>query len=335
MLHTRTIKLRLTALDAIVHGAGTNGNEQILRTQEVVIEDRGKARRVRVPFISGNSIKHRIRAAGAAYAIHAMGVERNMTKAMVDLLLSGGHLSKSGTAIDLAMARRIEALIPIVSLCGASYGNTMTESKIHVDNAHLVCLENSYRIPQDLASSPYLALPAADMITSEFGTRHDQADKLLGRKLLADSVGEERAVMKTAKLLDDGKKGAKKEKADKGDSAQMIYNFQAISAGSRLWTEVRVAELTAMEMFALRSAFYTMSTAFENGLHHMGLGAKNSIGWGRVAVEFASVIRVPVPEMTSDTTSIATLGDTDQGAYNEHLRSRSDEILAVLREATS
>lgn len=334
MLHTRTIKLRLTALDAIVHGAGTSGNEQILRTQEVMIEDRGRVRRARVPYISGNSIKHRIRAAGAAYAIKAMGVERNMTKAMVDLLLSGGHLSKSGAAVDLAMARRIEELMPIISLCGASFGNTMTESKIHVDNAHLVCLENSYRTPPDLAASPFLALPAADMITSEFGTRHDQADKMLGRKLLADVAGEERAARKT-KLLDDGKKGAKKDKADKGDSAQMIYNFQAITAGSKLWTEVRVAELTAMEMFALRSAFYTMSTAFEDGSFHMGLGAKNSIGWGRVAVEFASVIRIPAPEMATDSTNIATIGDTDQGAYNEHLRSRCDEIMAVLREATA
>src|SRR5690606_24279007 len=144
---TGKIDIRATALEPIVHGAGTSGNTQLLRMQEIVYDGVP----CRVPFVSGNSVKHRLRAAAVQYALDAMGVEdHTLTKAEVVLLFSGGHLSKGGAAIDLEQCRKLEGLLPPLSLCGYSAGNTMTESKIRVSHLHVVCRENAWRLPDDL-----------------------------------------------------------------------------------------------------------------------------------------------------------------------------------------
>lgn len=64
-------KIHAIALDAIHHGAGTSGNTQILRMQDIIGPD-GKP--ARVPFISGNSLKHMIRDGAVRFALGAMGV---------------------------------------------------------------------------------------------------------------------------------------------------------------------------------------------------------------------------------------------------------------------
>jgi len=74
-----------------------------------------------VPFISGNSFKHTIREAGVDHALTAMGVaDGSLTKPVVDLLFSGGHLSKSGSAVNLSKARALAELFPILGVCGYS-----------------------------------------------------------------------------------------------------------------------------------------------------------------------------------------------------------------------
>ena len=85
------------ALDPTHHGAGTFGNTQILRTQRIyspTIE-----RMVAMPYISGNSFKHMIRASAAKFALEAMAVEDgSLTKPVVHLLFSGGSLGKTSAS---------------------------------------------------------------------------------------------------------------------------------------------------------------------------------------------------------------------------------------------
>ena len=76
MKHTGKIEIIATALEPIVHGAGNSGNTTLLRTQDwIYIDATGQAVRCRVPFVSGNSVKHRLRTAAVSYALDAMGVE--------------------------------------------------------------------------------------------------------------------------------------------------------------------------------------------------------------------------------------------------------------------
>lgn len=325
---TGKIDLRATALEPIVHGAGTSGNTQLLRVQEIQLPDGTMAQ---VPFISGNSIKHKLRACAVQYALDAMGVEdHSLTKAEVDLLFSGGHLSKSGAAIDLTQARMLEQLFPPLSLCGYSAGNTMTESKIRVSHLHLVCRENAWRLPDDLLDHPALAARAGTLRVEEFGTRHDQANKHVSRRLLVESANESVAKKKTKALKEPTSDGP----VERGDSAQMIYEFSSIAAGSTLWGTIQVAELTELEQAALSSAFHYAATDRRGSSIVMGIGAKNSIGYGSIKVELRGSIRVAPPQYV-ESGALTVAGDTLAAQYTAHMRDRKAEILAALRQATS
>lgn len=338
MKHTGRIDIIATALEPIVHGAGTAGNTQLLRMQDWFYTDPKSKRvvRCRVPFISGNSIKHRLRDSGIRYALDAMGVkDGSLTKAEVDLLFSGGHLSKSGSAVDLTSARKLSQLLPPLSLCGYSAGNAMEESKIAVSNMHVVCVENESRVPDHLRSSPMLAMPAGALRVEEFGTRHDQATKANGRRWLTDGAGEDVAAKKTKQLAGKKQDEAKKASAadERGDSAQMIYNFQGIAAGAQLWGDVRFADLTELEQAALASAFHYGATGRRGSDLVMSVGAKSSIGYGSIKVELVTSLRIAPP--VYQTTALATAGDDITSRYREHLRDNCAAILDAIREAVA
>lgn len=321
---TGRIDIRATALEPIVHGAGTSGNTQLLRVQEL-------ADGTKVPFVSGNSVKHRIRACGAQYALDTMEVDdHSLSKPVIDLLFSGGHLSKSGAAVDLARARKLEELFPILSLCGYSAGNVMTESKVRVSHLHVVCRENAWRVPDDLLTHPAIDTRAGMLITDEFGTRHDQGSKSAGIRYLTDVAGSMQVAKKTKALKEPSADGP----AERGDSAQMIYDFSAIAAGATLWGTVQVADLSDLERAALASAFHYAAVDSRGEQLVMGIGAKTSIGYGALKVELRGSIRVAPPAFVADT-SLTTTGDTLGARYAAHLRERKDEILAALHEATA
>lgn len=339
MKHTGKIEIIATALEPIVHGAGNSGNTTLLRMQDwIYVDTTGHAVRCRVPFISGNSIKHRLRAAAVSYALDAMGVEDGtLTKPEVDLLFSGGHLNKSGAAIDLTSARKLSELFPPLSLCGYSAGNAMEESKIVCHNLHVVCAENAHRVPDDLREradvAPMLALRSASLRVEEFGTRHDQATKRAGRRYLTASAGEAVAARKSAKLLPGSAPKKASASDERGDSAQMIYDFHAIAAGAKLWGTVMFADLTDAERAALASAFHYASTGRMGADMTMGVGAKTSIGYGSIRVELRTSLRISAPIYQQ--TALAVEGDSEAARYTTHLRERKDEILATIREAVA
>lgn len=325
---TGKIDIRATALEPIVHGAGTSGNTQLLRTQDIQLPDGSLTK---VPFISGNSIKHKLRASAVQYALDAMAVEdHSLSKAEIDLLFSGGHLSKSGAAIDLTVARHLEELFPPLSLCGYSAGNTMTESKIRVSHLHLVCKENEWRLPDDLKDHPGLSVRAGALRVEEFGTRHDQANKHVARRLLTEGANDAVAKRKTKALKSPAEDGP----SERGDSAQMIYEFSSIAAGATLWGTIQVAELTELEQAALSSAFHYASVDRRGDSLVMGVGAKNSIGYGSIKVELRGSIRVAPPQYV-ESGALTAAGDTLAARYTEHMRTRKAEILDMLKRAVS
>lgn len=335
MKHTGKIEIIATALEPIVHGAGNSGNTQLLRMQDwVYIDGDGRVIRCKVPFISGNSMKHRIRDGAVRYALDAMGVEDGtLTKPEVDLLFSGGHLSKSGAAVNLTTARKLAELFPPLSLCGYSAGNAMEESRLRVSNLHLVCCENDDRVPDDLRHHPMLRVSATSLRIEEFGTRHDQATKSAGRRWLTEGDSAAVSERKTKALTGKAAKEPATAADDRGDSAQMIYDFQAIAAGAVLWGEVAFADLSEGESAALASAFHYAATGRRGKDLVMGLGAKNSIGYGSVKVQLRTSLRIGPPMYQE--TALSVEGDDSARRYQAHLREHRDEILAAVREAAA
>lgn len=319
------------ALDAIHHGAGTSGNTSMLRTQEIVTEDGQDAR---VPFISGNSIKHMIRHAGVTHAIEIMGIEDgSLSKQVVDLLFSGGHLSKAGAAVNLRAARSLADLFPILSICGYSAGNYMTASKLQVDQVHLVCAENSFRLPGSVAGEPQAQLRAATFRGEDFGTRHEASRNPQVRRLLAGV---------DAKKLTDGVSAQLDLAVGTGEvskvegTSQMIYDYQVIVPGARLFGGLSYRDIGPLEMAALKASLSHACTGeVPSGLvYHFG--AKSSIGLGRVALKWTGSVRgiVAAPSVV-DASLAPSAGPDWDGAYAEHLRDKRGDILDALAGAVS
>lgn len=327
---TGVVAFRATALEPLHHGGGTSGNTQLLRMQSMVNPSTGKP--YRVPYLSGNSIKHRIRYHAVQYALDVLGTEdQSLTKAEVDLLFSGGHLNKSGTAINLEKARQLERLFPALSMCGYSAGNTINDSKLRVSHLHLVCAENAWRLPEDLRSVALASVRSGALRADEFGTRHDMEGRAVATRLLDATEAKEREKAKAAKLT----KRGPKDKADKGDSSQMIYDFQVVVPGSQFWGSVHFYDLTELELAALASSFHYGSAGADGGNTLMHLGAKASVGFGLMSVELRGAVRSqPAEYRASKLLAADNDAQKDRAEmYNEHLRGNRDAIFAAIRDS--
>ena len=312
------IDLVATAIEPIHHGAGSSGNTQMLRTQEIILPDGSGAR---VPFISGNSIKHMIRESGARFALAAMQIkEHSLTKAVTDLLFSGGALTKVGSSVNLEQGRKLESLFPLLSLCGYSAGNCMVQSKLRINNLHLVCAENAWRVPSSVKKLPVISKRAGLMRGEEFGTRHESSRMPYVAKMLVHS---EHARLQT--------QASSKDKKTKPDTAQMIYDYQTIKAGSSLWGSMILDDVSESEQIAFKSA---LSSACEgiapDGGALFSVGAKSNIGHGLISIKFDGTIQNLIQYAeSSDLPDITRLdSDTaDLNNYAAHLFKNADEII--------
>lgn len=320
------LRYTATAIDPIHHGAGTEGNTQLLRTQDVMLAD---GTPTRVPFVSGNSIKHMIRDGGVRFALEVMRVQNGtLTKPVVDLLFSGGALTKSGSAVNLERAREIAGKFPILSLCGYSAGNFMQESKINVSHLHLVCAENAYRIPPALADDPQAKNRAMAARAEEFGTRHEPTKNPAVFGMLINEHREEQL-----KALAVASKGKDKKKK----TQQMVYDFEVVRPGTKWFGDIIFDDLSQMELVALRSALERACVERRGDGLLFHIGAKSSVGMGRMVFEFNGGLReeLSTPSFSPNEAIVPMNGNTDRdtmAAYVEYLRDHHDDIIKVLEE---
>lgn len=287
---TVTAQLTLTALDPIHHGAGTSGNTALLRTQDIVLAD---GRTVSVPYVSGNSIRHRLRDALAWHLVRTLGLgEGALTVGQVALLWSGGALSEPGAKVNVDRLRRVGQLLPHLMLMGYSAGNDIVTSTLRVTNAHLVCAENVWRLPAALRTHPHAGKPAGAFRDEAFGTRHDPTggptDQLLAESGMFDSPKS-------------------------GTPTQMIYDFQVIRAGSILTTSLTLEAGTQLHLDSLACAL-----AHATPDSTLTLGAKGAVGYGRCSIS----VDAPADAFTAERVE----------RYTQHVATNADAIKALLSE---
>jgi hypothetical protein len=289
------IPLVLTAAEPVLHGAGNSGNTQLLRTQDVLLPD---GRRTSVPYVSGNSLRHTLRAALAWHLVRLLDVPYgSLPKAVADLLWSGGSLSSAGSSADLATARRVHATLPALGLLGYSARNDITAGTLAADNIHLVCAENAWRLPAPLASHPHASLPAGAARSEEFGTRHDIAGTPVDRYIA---------------LLDGEAAPA---------TTQMIYDAQVIKPGAVLFTGLHLHAPSPGHVAALATALDEAAPAVD-GQRRIVLGGKRSAGYGTCITDAGNAF--------GGDGLVAEL----RASYEEHLRASRDAVLALLAEVT-
>lgn len=293
------LPIALLALDPISHGAGTAGNTQLLRTQAHIWQ----GRRVELPYVSGNSIRHRLRDALAWHLVRTLDVpELGLARRVVDLLWSGGALTSTGNKADLTMIRRVAQTLLGTSALGYSARSDIVAGTLYVDNAHLVCVENTNRMPPPLLTHPHAQLPASVFRGKSFGTRHDVSGTPVSRYIRLDSPDD---------LLAAG--------SDRPQ--QMIYDMQVVKAGTVLYSAFTLQAPTIGHVAALAVALDEAAPVVA-GQRELFLGGKRSVGFGRCAVYAA------VNDVFAAHGGVPVL----RQAYEQHMRERKSEILALLGE---
>lgn len=292
------LPLLATLTAPLHHGAGNRGNTALLRRQDIVLPDGTPAR---TPFVSGNSLRHTLRAALAWHLVRTLQVpDGSLTKAVVDLLWSGGAITKTGAEVRLDRARRVEDLVPQLGMLGYSAGSDMVAGTLNVNHLHLVCAENAWRLPAAAVELPHAGRAAGAFQGEEFGTRHDVASTPVDRYLadLDTLLGE------TAP-----------------PSTQMIYEMQvlkpgAVLAGSLDLTPAATDAHRAVLLVALDEAAPVLGAG-----RALRLAAKGAVGFGQTAL----------------TADLAPLGDVAAARtwWETHLIARRDEILELLAEVAA
>lgn len=332
MSYTGRIEIRAVALEPIHHGQGTRGNTVSARRQEVMAADQGIDT---VPFVSGNSIRHMLRDAGIRYALEAMQIpEGSLSKAVVDLLFSGGSLTGKGS-LTLAKARRLAELFPILAVLGYSAGSTITGGRIEVWNLHCVCAQNAFRRPDIIpAEDPRWSLEAGQIVGLQFGTRHDAARIPHAAAMLAI---EDKAAVEAA---GEAKKGKTKEPKPE-TSTQMIYDYETIMAGTEMFGGIVYRGLKEGEMAALMSALsHACDGRAGDGGYLYTVAAKRGTGHGRMSWHFTGLLRpVATPAMQSSDMLLPALSMGDRAdrldVYRAHLAQHREAIMRELEEIAS
>lgn len=218
------------------HGAGTSGNTQRLRTQEVVLEDGSLAM---VPFLSANSIRHGLRDALAWHLAKTLDLaDGTLTKTAVSLIWSGGAVTTTGAQTNLELTRRANAALPMLGLLGYAAQSDITAGTARVSDGILVCEENQARIPVQATHK------AAHYRGEEFGTRHDLDTTPAARfiELADDAVNASTQMIWSTQIL---KPGAELAGSMETDAAATGEHEKTLAAAFHLWAPGGVAFLAA------------------------------------------------------------------------------------------
>jgi hypothetical protein len=239
----------LETLSPLTHMMETAGNESMINREPVIYNKR----KVYVPVLSGNSIRHRmIRQPGSFYLIDQIGIEGNMGIDQLNFMLYGGSLSETKTNTNLKKIAKMEELFPLYRLLGGALKNQIISGSLNVWRGLLLCEENRETINKYLPVSFNIdkkLLPADIFVGKYQYTRGDIKNiKSINNKI------------KNLKLLDERDK-----------SNLMLYNGQQINRNSIFFGGFSTGYVSEMEIGCL---FHCLQLWAENYRTLGGMVAK-------------------------------------------------------------
>lgn len=303
----------MTALSSVIHSGGQRfGTTTKLRREKFVQLD-GSVEEV--PIISGNGIRGRLRDLGMAHCCRALGYGVNETTGEVSglslpafyFLFSGGSLSASegGKSLDLAYARKLRELIPLVGVFGGAIGNQILPGKLIVDKAYPICAETSHLLPEAYRSE----ISVFGFVQEEMYTRKDDEKNEHLRPLLSGDTQQA--------LLS----GVSSQAMTEAGPQQMMYYVESFAAGTQFYWRVLLTDTTDVEF----EAFLTCLAEFSKVPY---LGGRSAAGLGHVAMTLAQWRRID-----SRITPTGEVIDVPLGAkYHQHLAKHAAGIRSLLAE---
>jgi len=311
----------VTALTSISHIGTSHGIHSKLRREKVVQLD-GTVEEV--PIISGNSIRGILRDRGMLHMLRTLGYGvddetgeiRGLSLPAFHFLFSGGTLTKTSTrGLDVDAARQWRELIPLVSVFGGAMGNQIMNGKLKVGKAIPICQETAHLLPSRFIEDHNLE-SVWELCQEEAYTRRDDEKSEKLRPLIAP---EERKLLEAQSRQERVKRGTSEDVRDtKEQKQQMRYFCETIAAGTRLFWEIVLDDVTDLEFEALCAALGEFA-------RFPYIGGKSGVGHGKVSIQFDNWIEIN-PRLAPVGTGVSfPLG----AQYEAHLRQNSDAIRSL------
>ena len=231
-------------------------------------------------------------------------------------LFSGGALTKvSGRGLDIDEARRWRELIPLVALFGGAMGNQIMPGKARIGKAIPICLETAHLLPERFVSGKLDSI--WELCQEEAYTRRDDEKSEKLRQLIAPQV---RALLEDKAREKREKAGTEEDVAGPtGQKQQMRYFVETIAAGTELFWEVTLDDVTDLEF----EAFAVTLAEFGRFPY---IGGKSGVGHGKVALHFDKWMEIEPRLAPTGRELDLPLGNR----YMEHLKEHSGEIRELL-----
>lgn len=321
-MHTYVFEGVMTALSSISHIGESHGIAAKLRREKIVQAD-GSVEEV--PVISGNSIRGILRDRGMLQMLAVLGYGVNRETGEVRglslpafyFLFSGGALTKdAGRGIDVDAARRWRDLIPLVALFGGAMGNQIMPGKAKIGKAIPICAETEHLVPERFRNG-IAAASIWDLCQEEAYTRRDDEKSESLRQLISPSVRgllEAEASARRAKAATD-----EDVAGETGQKQQMRYYVETLAAGTRLFWEVALDDVTGLEF----EAFCATLAEFSRFPY---LGGKGGVGHGKVSIQFDRWVNID-PRLAPQGTELSFALGTQ---YMQHLREQGDSIRELI-----
>lgn len=301
----------VTALTSVAHNGGEqNGITSQLRREKFVQPD---GRVVKVPVVSGNSIRGIIRDAGMLSMLRQLGYGVDeATGQVVGLplnsfyfLFSGGSLTSTGaTGLDIDAFRKMKKLIPLIGVFGGAAGNTIMPGKLKVGKLIPICKETAHLLPNSIEGKENLE-SIWEYCQTEMYTRRDDAknDRLLPVLQALNEPGS-----------DDSKKPA-----PASGPQQMMYRIETLAAGTRFYWKVVLEDVIDVEFEAFLNALLEFS-------RKPNVGGKSAVGHGEISIKMGKWIEIDSRMKVQGQEVDVPL----MQKYTEHLQVHSAEIRAFL-----
>lgn len=342
MIASYVFHLIATTLSPLAHGETTEGNEQVLRREPLLVWDQvlGDYRELLVPVVSGAALKATLREHAVARYLAELGIER-LDRNRLRLLLKGGRYEKGDTGgINATEQWELRQNCPLLGVFGSMDDGTPNRGCAQVSGLRVWAREAVEANLQpahatiDGAAEPMFAdgrgpIPLPMATHTEQRYSHDLAlSTMAPRLLLEDQEAAAARQQATADKRNSGGRPGAKERRRANES--MPYATETISAGVPLIGEIRLENATPAEVstFVLALRDWIASGA--------RLGGVAREGFGHLAVTVRGAYRLDVvPAFTADTSNTLTTQHQDDFAelLHAHLQDRREAILAWLGQS--
>jgi len=320
MYEVKSMLFVMEAQTPIAHAEETVGNTSIFMRRKVRQPDGSFAR---VPYVTGDTMRHGLREAGAYAFLDAAGLlaESGLGEAALRLLFAGGMVTGRGDAgvVNMDKYRELCTLCPPLKLLGGCCDNRSIPGQLTVDEASLICEEQQAHLPERVREWLNGQQISGCREHMEVAQRV-RMDPLLNpgkRELLLPA-----AQIEVGRRLGSSEKAHAEDDAiarDEAKSTMLPRTFERVVEGSLFWWRVTCHCHSELDV----DTFMVMVGAF---LSNCQVGGKRATGHGRLKCVKAWDMVVPRPMDAGTEVDTKALGTGVGSLFRKHVSDHKDQV---------